>query len=274
MKKSVFTLLSFLLFSLLLQAKEYHVSKKGNDFNEGSKVAPFKTISKAVKVAQPGDVITVHEGIYREWVNPRFGGMNDSNRIVYQAAENEEVWIKGSEHIKTWKKHKGTVWKVVLNNDFFGDFNPYQEIVYGDWLTKTYGRDHHLGEVYINGKALYEIDSLAKVFSETSLKRATDTEGSKYKWYCESNQETTTIYANFNGINPNKELVEINVRPTVFFPKKTGINYITVRGFKMAQAATQWAPPTAEQEGLIGPNWSKGWIIEDNVISDSKCCNR
>ena len=271
MKKSVFTLLSFLLFSLLLQAKEYHVSKKGNDFNEGSKVAPFKTISKAVKVAQPGDVITVHEGIYREWVNPRFGGMNDSNRIVYQAAENEEVWIKGSEHIKTWKKHKGTVWKVVLNNDFFGDFNPYQEIVYGDWLTKTYGRDHHLGEVYINGKALYEIDSLAKVFSETSLKRATDTEGSKYKWYCESNQETTTIYANFNGINPNKELVEINVRPTVFFPKKTGINYITVRGFKMAQAATQWAPPTAEQEGLIGPNWSKGWIIEDNVISDSKC---
>ncbi|MBJ2175933.1 right-handed parallel beta-helix repeat-containing protein [Aureibaculum sp. A20] len=271
MKKSIFTLLSFLLFSLLLQAKEYHVSKKGNDFNEGSKVAPFKTISKAAKVAQPGDVITVHEGIYREWVNPRFGGINDSNRIVYQAAENEEVWIKGSEHIKTWKKHKGTVWKVVLNNDFFGDFNPYQEIVYGDWLTKTYGRDHHLGEVYINGKALYEIDSLAKVFSETSLKRATDTEGSKYKWYCESNQETTTIYANLNGINPNKELVEINVRPTVFFPKNTGINYITVRGFKMAQAATQWAPPTAEQEGLIGPNWSKGWIIEDNVISDSKC---
>ena len=39
----------------------------------------------------------------------------------------------------------------------------------------------------------------------------------------------------------------------------------------MAHAATQWAPPTAHQEGLIGPNWSKGWIIENNLISDSKC---
>ncbi len=39
----------------------------------------------------------------------------------------------------------------------------------------------------------------------------------------------------------------------------------------MKQAATQWAPPTALQEGLIGPHWSKGWIIENNKISDSKC---
>src|SRR5690625_4765059 len=38
----------------------------------------------------------------------------------------------------------------------------------------------------------------------------------------------------------------------------------------MKQAATQWAPPTAMQEGLIGPHWSKGWIIEDNMISDSR----
>ena len=49
------------------------------------------------------------------------------------------------------------------------------------------------------------------------------------------------------------------------------MNYITVRGFKLSHAATQWAPPTAHQEGLIGPNWSKGWVIENNVISDSKC---
>ena len=39
----------------------------------------------------------------------------------------------------------------------------------------------------------------------------------------------------------------------------------------MKQAATQWAPPTALQEGLIGPHWSKGWIIENNTISDSRC---
>jgi len=57
----------------------------------------------------------------------------------------------------------------------------------------------------------------------------------------------------------------------VFYPEKTGINYITVRGFTLRHAATPWAPPTAEQIGLIGPHWSKGWIIEKNVISHSIC---
>lgn len=39
----------------------------------------------------------------------------------------------------------------------------------------------------------------------------------------------------------------------------------------MAQAATSWAPPTADQPGLIGPNWSKGSIIENNIVHDAKC---
>ncbi|MCX6910890.1 MAG: right-handed parallel beta-helix repeat-containing protein, partial [Verrucomicrobia bacterium] len=35
--------------------------------------------------------------------------------------------------------------------------------------------------------------------------------------------------------------------------------------------ATPWAPPTAEQIGLIGTHWSKGWIIERNTTSHSVC---
>jgi len=66
-------------------------------------------------------------------------------------------------------------------------------------------------------------------------------------------------------------LVEINVREARFYPDQPGRNYITFRGFRMCQAAAQWAAPTAEQIGLIGPHWSKGWIIENNVISNSKC---
>lgn len=62
----------------------------------------------------------------------------------------------------------------------------------------------------------------------------------------------------------------MNVRPYVFYPSQIGRNYITVRGFEMAQAATPWTPPTAEQPGLIGAHWSKGWIIENNRIHDAK----
>jgi alpha-N-arabinofuranosidase len=44
-----------------------------------------------------------------------------------------------------------------------------------------------------------------------------------------------------------------------------------VRGFTLENAATNWAPPTAEQVGLIGTNWSKGRIIENNTIRYSTC---
>ena len=61
------------------------------------------------------------------------------------------------------------------------------------------------------------------------------------------------------------------MRKCCFFPERTGRNYITVRGFEMAHAACQWAPPTADQPGLLGANWSRGWIIENNIIHDAKC---
>lgn len=266
---------TILVFIILLAAcgafsKDYHVSKNGNDFNPGTISQPFGTIAGAAKIALPGDMITVHEGIYREWVNPAFGGTNDLKRVVYQAAPGEKVIIKGSEIILNWEKQGNGVWKTTINNSFFGEYNPYQDIINGDWY-KDNGRKHHTGEVYLNGRSLYEVDSLERVKSAKPLKDAMDQSGSAYQWYCESNSESTTIWANFHEYNPNNELVEINVRQACFFPKKTGINYITVKGFTMSQAATQWAPPTAEQIGLLGPNWSKGWIIEDNVISDSKC---
>ena len=90
-------------------------------------------------------------------------------------------------------------------------------------------------------------------------------------WFAKVDATNTTIWAQFPRVNPNEQLVEINVRRTVFYPDQPGRNYITVRGFIMRHAATPWAPPTAEQIGLIGTHWSKGWIIENNVISHSIC---
>ena len=63
---------------------------------------------------------------------------------------------------------------VKIDNKFFGDFNPYVEIVQGDWLLNTYGMDHHLGEVYLNGDSLYEVGKLSDVSDENPLGRAND----------------------------------------------------------------------------------------------------
>jgi len=260
----VFLILIFIPFSSF--AREFHVSVNGDDNNEGMITTPFRTIQHAANQAMPGDVIIVHEGVYRESVNPLRGGISKENYIVYKAGDHENVVIKGSEIIKEWKKFEGDVWRVTIPNSFFGNFNPYKEIIHGDWFD-DHGRVHHPGQVYLNGKSFYESNTLQGAVSPVSLGLSKTV----YTWYCETDNENTYIYANFKGKNPNKETVEINVRQSCFYPSKPGVNFITVSGFIMSQAATPWAPPTAEQIGLLGTHWSKGWIIENNTISESRC---
>ncbi len=254
----------------MLSAKEYHVSKTGSNSNSGSETEPLLTISKAAKLATPGDTITVHAGTYREWVKPIRGGESDTKRIVYRAAPGEKVEIKGSEVITGWEKLMDGVWKVTIPNTFFGDYNPYQDSIFGDWFYDQ-GRIHHTGEVFINGKSLYEKESMDLVNNPVANNSIRDTLGSTYTWYCESDKENTTIWANFHDFDPNEELTEISVRKTCIYPEVHGINYLTISGFHISQAATQWGAPTAEQVGMISTHWNKGWIIENNVISDSKC---
>jgi alpha-N-arabinofuranosidase len=250
-----------LLLSGTIQAREYHVSVKGDDTDKGTAKAPFQTISRAAEVAQPDDVVTVHEGVYRERINPPRGGESDQKRIVYRAGPGEKAIIKGSEVIKDWQKVQNNTWKVSIPNSFFGDFNPYSDLIHGDWFNPR-GRKHHTGAVYLNGHWLTEAAKMDDV-----LKPA----GNTPRWFGKVDETNTIIWAQFKDANPNEAEVEINVRQAVFYPSKPGINYITVRGFKMMHAATPWAPPTAEQIGLIGTHWSKGWIIENNDIRYSVC---
>ena len=389
-------------------ATEYHVSTSGLDDNPGTESKPFKTIMAAAHVAQPGDTITVGEGTYRESINPPRGGTSDAKRIVYQAAPGENVVIKGSEVIKGWQPVGKGVWKVTLPNTFFGEFNPYDDLVRGNWF-RPKDRNHHTGAVYLNGQWRIEAPILEDVLDPDGLAKMSDkqlrqqammnvawvrpvlrnknsktipatsftdqqgvqtapcTEGGKcisgakhgnwveYKdvdfgedtlavelraasasrggmvdiflnkpngrfmgscfvpntggdqawdtftatftrsvsgpqklyvvfrvakpmkkypadsplWYSRVDDKNTTIWGQFGKANPNEETAEINVRQTIFYPDKPGRNYITVRGFTLRDAAPNWAPPTAEQKGLIGTHWSRGWIIENNTISHS-----
>jgi hypothetical protein len=251
-------------------ARELHVSPRGNDRNDGSAASPLATISAAARLAQPGDVVTVHEGTYRERVTPPRGGTSEARRIVYQAAPGEKPAIKGSEVIRGWKQFAPRVWKAVVPNSLFGKYNPYKDLINGDWFTDK-GRPHHTGEVYLNGRSLYETHLIENVLEPQPHKDSRDQEASTWTWFAEVDAKNTYIYANFHDKDPNRELVEINVRDSCFYPDRPGRDYITIRGFRMAHAATQWAAPTAEQIGLVGTHWSKGWIIENNVISDSKC---
>lgn len=243
--------------------------RAGRDGN-GTEKMPFRRINEAAKVAKPGDTVLVAPGVYREYVDPIFAGEPDA-RITYKSTEPLAAVITGAERITSWKHYQDNVWVCRVPNSTFGAYNPYTTFVYGDWYFAK--ADKHTGCVYLNDRALYETSSLEDCIKGEVYECSWVPEESVYKWYTEQDQETdeTIIYANFKGADPNKENVEINVRRECFMPSKTGVGYITVSGFNVTKAATTWAPPAAYQDGMIGPHWSKGWIIEDCEISNSKC---
>lgn len=392
--KIISTLLLAMLCSVAI-ARDIHVSINGNDINQGSVNSPYRTINKAAREAVPGDVITVHEGIYRELVRPQCSGIK-GNPIVYQAAEGERVVITGSESTQGWVKVENNTWKLIIGNDFWQGANPFDELIYGGWYYGE-GKPNHTGWLFLNDQSIREIFSLEDVmkplagnprwYAETGgnggkvlmnvgtvypsggkkvapmdaavelgdqaicigddranigylqdgsiihyenmdfgkgastlfvnvstlakkakIEMRLDEPGGELLGECEvtntgdwfkmkafaihMNRELkgkqnirlltrapefdssvpTVIYAQFpDGVDPNDGSVEVTVRPQVFYPDHTGVDYITVRGFILQNAATNWAPPSAEQPGLIGPRWAKGWVIEDNVIRNSRC---
>lgn len=249
---------------------EIHVNAaNGDDSAPGSVTQPLKTISAAAAKAMPGDTIVVHAGVYREWVRPPRGGTSDSKRITYRAALGEKVVVTGSDSFTHWEKVSSDTWKLVIPNAHFGAFNPYAEKVGGDWFDGQ-GRDHRRGMVYVYGEWLPEaldLDAVTKVAD------------GKPAWFALVDQRrqgvehgNTTIYARFPAAtDPNSGVVEVCVRPTVFTPEKTGIDYITLSGFELRNAATNWAAPTMGQHGLVSAYWNKGWIIENNEICYSRC---
>ena len=245
-----------------------YVSAKAWRDGDGSQARPFKHINDAAKIARPGDEVLVAPGIYREYVDPVNAGTEEAP-ITYRSTEPLGAVITGAEEIKSWLPYEGSVWMARIPNSLFGSYNPYTTYVYGDWYFA--GRSKHTGCVYLNGKALYEADSLEACLKGEVYECSWEPEASVYKWYAQQEGNETVLYANFQGADPNRENVEINVRRECFMPSKTGVNYITVSGFTVTQAATTWAPPAAYQDGMIGPHWSKGWIIEDCDISNSKC---
>ena len=249
---------------------QIYVDQKAIRSGNGTKEYPLQMISEAAKVARPGDEVLVYPGIYREYVDPVNAGTRDA-RIVYRSVEKLSAVITGAEQVKNWTLVEGNMWCARIPNGIFGGYNPYTTLVSGDWFIATYVA--HTGEVYLNGKSMYEVTTLDGVKSPVVYKKSWDPEFTVYTWYtCQDEAaDETLIYANFQGKNPNEENVEINVRENCFYPSKEGVGYITLSGFCVKQAATQWAPPTAYQEGMVGPHWSKGWIIEDCEISDSKC---
>jgi hypothetical protein len=73
----------------------------------GSESVPFKSISPAAALAQPGDTVLVGRGVYRERIAPARSG-TVAAPITYTAAPGEQVFLKGSNVLNWTAQPDGT----------------------------------------------------------------------------------------------------------------------------------------------------------------------
>jgi len=80
---------------------------------DGSIDSPFQTIGAAMKVAQPGDTVTVRRGVYRESVALPSG--EPGLPITLRAAEGQRVVVSGCVPVGGWKSIGDGLWVTTLD---------------------------------------------------------------------------------------------------------------------------------------------------------------
>ncbi|MBC8010312.1 MAG: hypothetical protein H7067_09460, partial [Burkholderiales bacterium] len=84
----------FCVFSLLatiVEARDWHVSPKGNDSNSGEAASrPFRSLQKAADRAEPGDTVFLGEGVYPA---PEDSDINTNALVTLSKTGRPDAWI-------------------------------------------------------------------------------------------------------------------------------------------------------------------------------------
>ncbi len=108
----------------------YYVATTGQDSNPGTESAPFRTIQQAANVAQPGDTVLVHQGVYRETVTPAHSGTATAP-ILYRPYGNEHVVISGADVVSGPWAHVNNLpftYSTTLSSTFTSSINQAEQL--------------------------------------------------------------------------------------------------------------------------------------------------
>ncbi|OHB64855.1 MAG: transcriptional initiation protein Tat [Planctomycetes bacterium RBG_13_60_9] len=284
-------------------SKTYYVdcgSPRCDDNGPGTIDQPFRTISEAAEVLQPGERVVIASGIYRECIRPAHGGTGPDQMISYEAAPGATVIVKGSETLNEgWRPSTGYslrdggsrqmhIRQHDLTGSMFPDaYNPFGMVnVLGDraWLdTRTVDMGPYFrrrGLIFVNGKPLEPVE-LFRELGDTPLQPTTrpaarnglpartrpgpimpEIGGSPDARFWVEHQGTV-IHMRVPADSPANPLIEISTREQAFAPLQKGLGYIRIKGITFQHAANAFPPP---QRGLVSTNCGNHWIIEGNTI--------
>lgn len=252
---------------------------QASDNNPGTTERPLKTINAAAQLLQPGEKVIVHEGVYRECIQPARGGESANKMISYEAAKGENVIVRGSE---SWKpqfrpstgfslrsgsrpsidapaQEEIKVWMADMPASFFQGYNPftvrntYRYISrWGragepEWLARAL---LYRGAVYVDGKPLKQVLGPAELGQNENAFWAEDP-GLRLHIRLAKNVDPSTVS------------FEVTAREQVFAPKEFGLGYIRISGFAFEHAADG---PPVPQRAAVSAMRGHHWIIENNRI--------
>jgi len=206
-----------LSFCITAEGKTWHVS--GETLAGIEQQQQVRTISRAAALAEPGDTVIIHSGIYREAVVIEKSGKPD-NPITFQAATGAGVIMTGADRISEWAGVKG-------EGHIYSTPWPHKFITWNQNNTHPDDEYHLLigrcEQVFVNGYALRQ------VLERDKLTRGTfyvDLDGKRLFIWNYDNQD----------ISGKKATVEASVRDRILTVKG---DYVTVKGIRFRYAANR-----------------------------------
>ncbi len=228
-------------------ANQYWVLQENPDAldeNTGTQDRPFKTICRALSLAQAGDTIVIGEGTYREAINMPKGESELPVTIAAAKGKDgkyEKVIINGADIISQWEQYQGDslpdgakVW-----------MHKHWEHVWIGWNENmSHGADPPIGraeQVIVDGKLLRPVLSISEMKGGTFF---ADPKASKALYIRVENDDS-----------PENHLIEASVRDTLI----SASDYNHVHGLIFRYASNR------AQQGALSIS-GKMALVEDCVV--------
>ncbi|HEY8240335.1 MAG TPA: right-handed parallel beta-helix repeat-containing protein [Kiritimatiellia bacterium] len=217
------------------EAAEFFVATNGDDSASGTSTAqPFRTVQKAVDVAQAGDAVYIRAGDYREQVQLRSSGTTSAT-ISIEGYSNEYPSIVGSEPVTNWVSFTNAIWKVTNwvgnTQQVFVDAEPLRQI---GWPN-----------VYI------KVNATIYIATNTTLGEMTNG-----TFYCDVTNRVLYVWLP-DSSPPSGHNVEVAVRPLIVYPGFTN-EYMSMKRLRFRHCNSSAISLT----GLPGVGLGRHSVIE------------